>query len=42
MTEHQAYEPARLWRRAAARLVDTCAMAVIEAAMVIVTFRAFA
>lgn len=29
---------APLWRRAAARLLDTCAMAVIEAVMIFVTF----
>ena len=38
MTEHQAHKPARLWRRAAARLLDTCSMAAIEAVM---TFAAF-
>ena len=41
MTEHQtqqAHQPAPLWRRAAARLVDTCVMAVIEAVMIFVTF----
>ena len=36
MTEHQAHKPARLWRRAAARFLDTCAMVVIEAVMIFV------
>ena len=38
MTEHQAHKPARLWRRAAARLLDTCSMAAIEAVMTIAAF----
>ncbi len=38
MTEHGGWQPAPLWRRAAARLVDTCVMAVIEAVMIFVTF----
>ena len=38
MTEHQDHKPARVWRRAAARLVDTCAMAVMEAVVIIATF----
>ena len=35
MTDHQAHKPARLWRRAAARLCDACVMAVVEAVMIV-------
>ncbi len=38
MTEPAATWRAPLWRRAAARMLDTCVMAVIEAVMIFVTF----